>query len=69
MPDREKVIQGLQELTDYLFHEYKVCYHGDEEDCYNRFLQADNALNLLKEQEKKKVHCIPFSPNSNIQWT
>lgn len=54
MSDREKVMQGLQELIDYLFHEYKVCYHGDEEDCYNRFLQADNAMNLLKEQEKSK---------------
>ncbi len=50
MPDREKVIQGLQELIDHLFHEYNVCYNGDEEDCYNRFLQANNAMNLLKEQ-------------------
>lgn len=49
--DRGKVIQGLLELIDHLFHEYKVCYHGDEEDCYNRFLQANNAMNLLNEQE------------------
>lgn len=55
MLDREKVIEGLQNLIEYLFHEYKVCYHVDEEDCYNRFLQANNAMNLLKEQEPKLV--------------
>ena len=51
MPDREKVLNDLRELCEYLFHEYKVCYQGDEEDTYNRFLAANNALNLLKEQE------------------
>lgn len=51
MAEREKVLNDLRELCEYLFHEYKVCYHGDEEDTYNRFLAANNALNLLKEQE------------------
>jgi len=51
MTEREKVLNDLQELCEYLFHEYKVCYQGDEEDIYNRFLVANNALNLLKEQE------------------
>lgn len=50
MPDREKVIDELKELCEYLFHEYKVCYHGDAEDTYNRFLIANNALELLKDQ-------------------
>lgn len=50
MPDREKVLNDLQELCEYLFHEYNVCYKGDEGDTYNRFLAANNALNLLKEQ-------------------
>lgn len=47
MADREKVISGLQELSDYLFHdhEYRVCYKGDEANCYERFRQE-----LLKEQ-------------------
>lgn len=54
MPDRDKVIEELKELCEYLFHEYKVCYRGDEEDTYNRFLSANNALNLLKEQEPVK---------------
>ena len=53
MPDREKVIKGLEELCEHLFHEYKICYRGDEEDVYNRFLIADNALALLKDQEAK----------------
>ena len=51
MPDREKVIKGLEELREYLFHEYEICYHGDQEDIYNRFLIADNAIALLKEPE------------------
>ena len=54
MPDREKVLNDLQELCEYLFHEYNVCYKGDEEDTYNRFLAANNALNLLKEQSEQK---------------
>lgn len=54
MSDRDKVIEELKELCEYLFHEYKVCYHGDEEDTYNRFLSANNALELLKEQEAVK---------------
>ncbi len=54
MSDREKVIEELKELCEYLFHEYKVCFHGDEEDTYNRFLSANNALELLKEQEAVK---------------
>lgn len=53
MTDRDKVIEELKELCEYLFHEYKTCYHGDEEDTYNRFLSANNALNLLEEQEPK----------------
>lgn len=52
MSDSEKVMNDLQELCEYLFHEYKVCYKGDEEDTYNRFLAANNALNLLKEQQE-----------------
>lgn len=49
--DWEKVIKGLQELSEHLFHEYQVCYRGDAEDFYNWFLKADAALELLKEQE------------------
>lgn len=52
MTEREKVLNDLRELCEYLFHEYKVCYHGDEEDTYNRFLVANNALNLLKHDQE-----------------
>ena len=53
MSDRDNVIEELKELCEYLFHEYKVCYHGDEEDTYNRFLSANNALELLTEQKSE----------------
>ncbi len=55
MPDRENVVSGLQELSDYLFREYKICYKVDEADCYKRYLQASNALKLLKEQETQLI--------------
>jgi len=62
MINKEKVIKELGELCEYLFRDYKVCYHVDEEDAYNRFLIADNALDLLKEQEAReqclKTKCV-----------
>lgn len=63
MSDRDKVIEELKELCEYLFHEYKVCYHGDEEDTYNRFLSANNALELLKEQEAVKPILVKLYPH------
>ena len=68
MDDRGKVIEGLKELCEYLFHEYKTCYHGDEEDTYNRFLAANNALELLKEQEAEPGHWIVLEnqPNAGV---
>ena len=49
--DREKVIKGLDELREYLFHECKICYHGDKEDIYNRFLIVDNAIAMMEEHK------------------
>lgn len=51
MTDSKKVLNDLQELCEYLFNQYKYCCKGDEEETYNRFLIANNALNLLKQQE------------------
>ncbi len=51
MIDPEAVKEGLQDLIEHLFREYRLCAHGDEDDCYERFLQANNALNLLREQD------------------
>lgn len=27
------------------------------------------AITLLKEQEERKKHRLPYSPDSNVQWT
>lgn len=51
MADRAKVLQDLQELSLYLFGEYKISTKEHEEEAYNRFLAANNALELLKEQK------------------
>ena len=70
MADYKKALNDLQELCEYLFHEYKVCYKGDEEDTYNRFLAANNALNLLQEEQKffvdsdGRITPLPIQP----QW-
>ena len=72
MTEREKVLNDLRELCEYLFHEYKVCYHGDEEDTYNRFLVANNALNLLKEQEHQITeleHCLAVAEDDLRYYT
>lgn len=63
MTDSKKVLNDLQELCEYLFNQYKYCCKGDEEETYNRFLIANNALNLLKQQEavtikKTKEHAF-----------
>ncbi|MCR4622644.1 MAG: hypothetical protein K5663_11245 [Clostridiales bacterium] len=63
MSDREKVIKGLEELRDHFFHEYKVCYRGDEEDVYRRFLVVDDSLALIrKQQEEIQRLCDALKP-------
>lgn len=52
MTDSKKVLNDLQELCEYLFNQYKYCCKGDEEETYNRFLAANNALELIEEQQK-----------------
>ena len=70
MTDFEKVVKGLEELRDHLFHEYKVCYHGDEEDVYRRFLVVDDALALLKEDEEKlRRFTITKRQSINDDWS
>lgn len=53
MPDREKVIQGLEELSSFLFKEYGKVQAEEASIYYNRFLTVDNAITLLKEQEAR----------------
>ena len=51
MPDREKVIKGLEELSGFLFKEYGKAHAEEASLYYDRFLAVDGALDLLKEQE------------------
>ena len=52
MPDREKVINGLEELSGFLFKEYGKAYAEEASLYYDRFLAVSVALDLIKEQEK-----------------
>lgn len=49
--DREKVIKGLENLSEWLFQQYRVVYDGDAPDYYDAYKTVDDALVLLKEQE------------------
>lgn len=51
--DREKVIKELSEL------------HGSKE----TMEIIEQAIALLKEQEARKKNRLPYSPDSNVQWT
>lgn len=53
MPDREKVIKGLENLSEWLFQQYRVVYDGDAPNYYDAYKTVDDALALLKEQESE----------------
>ena len=55
MPDREKVIDGLKELSGFLFKEYGKAQAEEANLYYDRFLAVDNAIALLKKQEAKPM--------------
>lgn len=51
MTDREKVIKGLEYLSEWLFQQYQVVYDGDASNYYDAYKTVDDAIALLKEQE------------------
>ena len=56
MPDREKVIKGLEEISDYFFSIY---HHSKDREEINKAKDrcdaVEDAISLLKEQEAKPV--------------
>ena len=58
MPDMEKVINGLEHLSEWLFQQYRVVYDGDAPNYYDAYKTVDDALALLKEQDKIKEQLI-----------
>ena len=69
MPDREKVIKGLEEVDAYFHRMTEVCYRGDEATFCDLKEKVADAITLLKEQKAKKKNRLPYSPDSNVQWT
>ena len=51
MPDKEKVIKGLEELEGFLFKEYTNIKAEESKIYYDRFKSLSDAITLLKEQE------------------
>lgn len=57
MTDREKVVEELERLSEWLFHQYQVVYDGDAPNYYDAYKTVDDAISLLKEQEAEKKCC------------
>lgn len=53
MPDREKVIKGLEELYGFLFREYANIPAEESKIYYERTCAIHDAIALLKEQEPR----------------
>ena len=51
MSEREKVIEGLGHISEWLFPQYRVAYDGDAPNYYDAYKTVDEAIELLKEQE------------------
>ena len=56
MPDREKIIKGLEELEGFLFKEYTNIKAEESKIYYDRFKSLSDAIDLLKEQEIEEPH-------------
>lgn len=66
MPDREKVIKGLEEVDAYFHRMTEVCYRGDEATFCDLKEKVADAITLLKEQEATKwISTAERLPKSN----
>ena len=54
MPDREKVIKGLEIITGKMLHDCKKCPYREVNRCEEQIVS--DALELLKAQEPRTVH-------------
>jgi hypothetical protein len=65
MSDRETVIKGLEKLRKDLGYGLP-----DRSNVVMEYLDSlTGAIILLKEQEASKKNRLPYSPDSNEQWT
>ena len=54
MAELEKTIEGMKELSAYLFREYSKVRSEEANIYYDRFCAASDALELLKEYQEAK---------------
>ena len=73
MTDRKKVIEEMSLLRDFLTREERKAFKANNERAVMALMHYRNivikAISLLKEQEPKKKNRLPYSPDSNVQWT
>lgn len=70
MPDREKVKYSIERCISHVPDACRDCAY-DAGHPYNECVEMmlNDVLVLLKEQETKKKNRLPYSPDSNVQWT
>jgi len=70
MADLEKVIKGLETCVNRIPGKYdcnECPYEIDGNLCEINL--TNDAITLLKEREARKKNRLPYSPDSNVQWT
>lgn len=65
MADREKVIEGLEAIRE--FFGFGLPSQSPVFEAYQNILT--DTITLLKEQDTKGKNRLPYSPDSNVQWT
>ena len=70
MIDREKVKYSIERCISHVPDACRDCAY-DAGHPYNECVEMmlNDVLALLKEQETKKKNRLPYSPDSNVQWT
>ena len=70
MPDREKVKYSIERCISHVPDACRDCAY-DAGHPYNECVEMmlNDVFALLKEQETKKKNRLPYSPDSNVQWT
>ena len=64
MDDREKVVRELQSALEW-------CQPDDDPNgsIAVKLWAVRDAVAMLKEQETREKNRLPYSPDSNVQWT
>lgn len=67
--EREKVIKELESLRDICNAKSNMATGKGKIAWAGYANTADDAITMLKDQEAREKNRLPYSPDSNVQWT